>query len=254
MKIITIALNTFRETVRDKILYVILLFALGFALVSTIVSAWSISQEEKIIQDFGLVIIVAFSLLISIFIGIGLIYKEVERKTIYTILAKPVSRGSFIAGKFAGMLLTLLVTLSLMGIGFCALTWLFVGVFNVKLLLAAGLLFFEMAIVIACALFFSTFTSPVLSAILTLFVFVAGNFSADVKVLGPGVKSGMLKKIIDGIFYIVPNFDALNIHSAVVHNLPLDYGRIGLGILYSIAYCGLLLIFTTLLFRKQDLK
>ncbi|MFC1730220.1 ABC transporter permease [candidate division KSB1 bacterium] len=254
MIITTIAVNTFKETVRDKVLYSILLFALGFALVSTIISGWSLDQEEKVIQNFGLVIIALFSLVISIFIGIGLVYKEIEKKTIYTIAAKPIARSQFIVGKYIGLLLTLIIVIALMAAGLLLICWLYAGVFNPWLLFAVGMMFFEMAIIIAFALFFSTFTSPVLSGILSIFVFAAGNFSADVKTLGAGVEYGALQPALDFVYYIVPNFELLNYQMHAVHGLPLNVWEVLIGIFYSIAYICVVLFFTVLIFRNRDLK
>jgi len=254
MVLLSIAVNTFRETVRDKVLYTILLFALGFVLVSVIISEWSISQEEKIIQDFGLTIITVFSLIISIFIGINLVYKELEKRTVYTILSKPVSRGAFLTGKYFGLLMTLSVIVSMMAVGLLMLTWLFAGIFNPYLLLAVLLMFFEMAIIIAFALFFSTFTSPVLSAILSLFVFVAGNFSTDVRILGPGTSNPLFGVVLDFLYFLVPNLDLYDIQLEVVHGLPLNSGNIALSVAYCIAYAGALLVIASLIFGRRDLK
>ncbi|MFC1556184.1 ABC transporter permease [candidate division KSB1 bacterium] len=254
MTFLTIALNTFKETVRDKVLYSFLLFALGFAIVSAVISTWSLSQEEKIIQDFGLVIVTVFSLLISIFIGIGLVYKEEERRTIYSILSKPISRGSFIIGKYSGLLLTMLIIIALMAFVMLFLTFIFTGAMNFKLLLAAGMLFFIIAIIIAFALLFSTLTSPVISGILTVFMFVTGNFAADIKVIGPGIDSGLFSVFVNLLYYIVPNFELLNYQLAAVHDLPVEPMRVFTGIIYAVAYSGALILITILMFKNRDLK
>lgn len=249
-----IAYNTFRETVRDKILYAILLFALGFALVSAIISQWSMGQESKILQDFALTIITVFGLLIAVFMSINIVFKEMEKRTIYTILAKPISRGQFIAGKYLGLILTLVVNFVLMCIGFIAIIWIFTGMLNPKIALAIGMIFWQMAIMIAVTLFFSTCTSFIVSAVLSLFVYLAGNFSADIIVLGSGVENMGLYWLLKIVYYIIPNFSLLNINNYVVHSMPLSFEKIALGVVYSIVYCSLLILFAAALFKRHNLK
>ncbi len=108
-KVTTIAYNTFRENIRDKILYSILMFALGFALVSAIISQWSLNQEARLMLDFGLTTISVFGLLIATFLGIGLVSRELEKRTVYLVLSKPVSRSLFLTGKYFGLVLTMLI-------------------------------------------------------------------------------------------------------------------------------------------------
>lgn len=249
-----IAYNTFRETIRDKILYNVLLFALGFAILSGIVSQWSMSQEEKLMQDFGLTIISVFGILIAVFIGIGLLYKELDKRTIYTILSKPISRGQFLWGKYFGLILTLAINFALMAVGLLFVLWLFTGILKVKLLLAVGMIFFQMSILVAVSLFFAVYASPVVSAVLTLFVFVAGNFSADITALNPGIDNPVFINILNVLFYIMPNFSLLNINSQIVHGLPLYYMEIIWGIVYSMAYSTILLFFATMVFNRKNLK
>ncbi len=253
-KVKYIALNTFRECIREKILYTILLFAAGFLLVSIIISSWSIGQNEKILKDFGLTIITVFGLLISIFIGIGLVYKETEKKTIYTLLSKPVSRTEFIWGKYFGILLTLAVIFLMMSAGFLVFLYVFTGQFNLILLLDIVFIYLTMAIVIAVAMFFSTFLSPSVNAILTVFVFAAGNFSADLKIIGPGTKDQLLSGLLNILYYIIPNFQMLNFHKEVVHLLPIDQSRIIPALIYPVAYSFVFLVLTSFIFKKQNFK
>ena len=254
MIIKAIAFNTFKETVRDKILYNILLFALGFAILSGIVSQWSLNQEEKVLQDFGLTIISVFGILIAVFIGIGLLYKELDNRTIYTVLSKPISRGQFLWGKYFGLVLTLAVNFTLMAAGLLSVLWLFTGLLKVTLLIAVGMIFFQMSILVAVSLFFAVYASPVVSVVLTLFVFLAGNFSADITMLNPGIENPLFMGILNVLFYVIPNFSLLNINSQIVHNLPLNYIELIWSIVYSIAYSSVLLVFGSMIFNRKNLK
>ena len=249
-----IAYNTFKETIRDKILYNVLLFALGFAILSGIVSQWSLNQEEKVMQDFGLTIISVFGILIAVFIGIGLLYKELDKRTIYTVLSKPISRAQFLWGKYFGLIMTLAINFSLMALGLLTVLWLFTGLVNMKLLIAVGMIFVQMSILVAVSLFFAVYASPVVSAVLTLFVFLAGNYSADITVLSPGVDNPVFISILNVLFYIMPNFSLLNINSQIVHGLPLNYIEIFWSIIYSVAYSSVLLIFASMIFQRKNLK
>ena len=250
----TIAVNTFRETIRDRILLIILLFALGFSVISGIVSQWSLNQEAKILQDFGFTTITAFGLIIAIFIGVELVYKEIDKRTIYNVLSKPISRAEFIIGKYFGLLLTLFVNFLLMGAGFVILYWLFTGVVHLKLIPAIGMIFLQMSVMVAIVLFFSAFTSPLVSTVLSLFTFLAGNISADIYSIGSGVKNALFVHLLQAMYYIFPNFSLLNIQTQVVHDLKISIMSIMIGIIYSIVYSALLLVIINIIFKRRDLK
>ncbi len=256
MVILSIALNTFRETVRDKILYNILLFAVGFALVSIVISQWSMGQQEKILKDFGLTIITVFGLVISIFIGTSLIYKEVEKKTIYSILTKPISRAQFVLGKYFGLILTLFINYTIMSIGLVLILWMFTSGFHLNLLIPLGFIFLMLTIIIAIALLFSTFVSPIVSMILSIFVFIGGNFSADIKVFGlnPETEGTLIEWFINLAYYIIPNLQLLNFQNEVIHNIPMDVNRILLAILYTVLYNGLVVLAAVWIFDRKNIK
>ena len=169
MRIIqVIALNTFREAVRDKILYAMLVFALVLIGGSLLVAELTIGEYEKIIKDLGLSLISIFGLMIAIFVGIGLVYKEIERKTIYTIASKPVPRWQFLLGKYLGLVLTLAAEVSIMGLGFALILQLSGAGERLVLLPALWLTFVELLVVTAIAILFSCFSTPTLSALFTL--------------------------------------------------------------------------------------
>ncbi len=256
MVILSIALNTFKETVRDKVLYNILLFAIGFALVSIIVSQWSMGQQDKILKDFGLTIITVFSMVISIFIGTSLIYKEVEKRTIYSILTKPISRMEFVLGKYFGLVFTMFINFIMMSAGLLLILWLFSSGFHFGLLISLGFIFLMMTIIIAVAVLLSTFVSPIVSSILTIFVFIGGNFSADIKVLGvnPTTQGTMIEWIINFGYYLMPNLQMLNFQKEVVHNMPLDFNRMLIGILYTLFYNGIIVLVAAWIFNKKNIK
>src|SRR6059058_2239087 len=185
--ITAIARNAFREAVRDRVLYNLVLFVLLLIGGAIFLGELSAGQDAKIIADLGLSAMLLFGVFIAIFVGVGLVYKEIERRTLYAILSKPIGRGQFLLGKYLGLCLTLLVNVIIMGAGVSlALIYIRRGwdPLAIKIWPAILLIYLELTIMTAVALLFSTFSSPALSALLTFFVFVIGHFSADLKTLG----------------------------------------------------------------------
>src|SRR5215204_875852 len=184
MRVAAITRNTFREAVRDRVLYNLVLFVLILTGAAVFLGELSAAQELKIIVDMGLSAALLFGVFIAIFVGVGLVYKEIERRTIYAIFSKPVGRGEFLLGKYLGLCLTLAVNVFVMGAG-VSLALLYVNRGWHPLVLsiwpAVALIYVELSVVVAVALLFSSFSSPALSALLTFFVFVIGHFSAALK-------------------------------------------------------------------------
>src|SRR5437763_582784 len=184
--ITAIARNAFREAVRDRVLYNLVLFALLLIVGSIFLGELSAGQEAKIIVDLGLGAMLLFGTFIAIFVSTGLVYKEIERRTLYAILSKPVGRGEFLLGKYLGLCLTLAVNVLVMCVGVSlALMYVKRGYDPLALRIwpAVALIYVELMIILAVALLFSSFSSPALSAFLTFAVFVIGHFSADLKTL-----------------------------------------------------------------------
>ncbi len=183
-RIATIAGNTFREAVRDRVLYNLVLFVLILTGAAVFIGELSGGQERKIIVDLGLSAMLLFGVFIAIFVGVGLVYKEIERRTVYAIFSKPVGRGEFLVGKYLGLCLTLLVNVLVMGAGVSlALIYVNRGWDPLALTIwpAILLIYVELMMLTGVALLFSSFSSPALSALLTFFVFIIGHFSADLR-------------------------------------------------------------------------
>src|SRR6188474_674691 len=185
-RIAAIARNAFREAVRDRVLYNLVLFMLLLTGASIFIGELSGGQERKVIVDLGLSAMLLFGVFIAIFVGVGLVYKEIERRTIYAVFSKPVGRGEFLVGKYLGLCLTLLVNVVVMGGGVSvALLYAARGADSLALTIwpAIFLIYLELMILTSVALLFSSFSSPALSALLTFFVFIIGHFSSDLKSL-----------------------------------------------------------------------
>lgn len=254
MKILTIAINTFREAIRDKILYSLLIFALFMIVSSTFISTLSVGEQIKIIKDMGLSMISIFGTLIAVFVGIGLVYKELEKRTIYTIIAKPITRCQFLLGKYCGLVLTLMVEVAIMAGGFLLLLLYYPGAFDQALFKAIYLIFLELMLVTSIALLFSSFSTPILSGIMTLAFFIIGHLTYDLKLLVEESKMKGLVYFSNFLYYTLPNLENFNIKSKVVHHLHVGWDYMLFTTLYGLFYIFLLLSLSIIIFQRRDFK
>ena len=220
-----IALNTYRETVRDKVLYNLVLFALLMILSSFILAKISVYQEIKIIKDLGLASISIFGMVIAIFIGIGLVSKEIDKRTLYSLLPKPISRVQFLLGKYFGLCLTLFVNVAIMTAGLYTLLFVMAEPFEPSLLKAVYLIYVKLAVLVGVALLFSTFSSSILAGLFTGFIYVAGYFSSDLKNFDSVVESGVLPAITTALYYGLPHFKTFDIKAPIVAGDPVPFLR-----------------------------
>ncbi|HKP37483.1 MAG TPA: ABC transporter permease subunit [Pyrinomonadaceae bacterium] len=254
---IAIARNAFREAVRDRVLYNLILFALLLIGSAIFLGELSAGQEAKIIVDLGLSAMLLFGAFIAIFVGVGLVYKEIERRTLYTILSKPVGRGQFLLGKYLGLSLTLLVNVAVMGLGVTlALVYVRRGWDPLawKLWPAVLLIYAELLIITAVALLFSSFSSPALSALLTFFVFIIGHFSADLKMLGANSSSLATRWLFQGLYYLLPNLSNYSVITTAAHGVVPDTSSTVAAMAYAVAYIVVLLSAAGLIFRRRNFK
>jgi ABC-type transport system involved in multi-copper enzyme maturation permease subunit len=256
-RVASIARNTFREAVRDRVLYNLVLFVLLLTCGAIFLGELSAAQESKIIVDMGLSAMLLFGIFIAIFVGVGLVYKEIERRTIYAIFAKPVGRGEFLAGKYLGLCLTLAVNVAVMGAG-VSLALLYVErgwtplAFNIWP--AVALIYVELMIVVAVALLFSSFSTPALSALLTFLVFVIGHFSADLKNLSATVGTGAARFVFAALYYLLPNLSNYAYITAASHGETPNAANFFAAVLYGAVYIAVLLAAATLIFNRRNFK
>lgn len=254
---LAIARNAFREAVRDRVLYNLVLFVLLLIGGAIFLGELSAGQETKILVDLGLSAMLLFGVFIAIFVGVGLVYKEIERRTLYAILSKPISRGQFLLGKYLGLCATLLVNVVIMGVGISlALVYLNRG-WNpivVNVWPAILLIYFELAIITGVALLFSSFSSPALSALLTFFVFIIGHFSGDLRALASSSNSAPARFVFRALYYLLPNLSNYSAITAASHGTVPDATSILLAILYAIVYSAVLLAAATMIFRRRNFK
>jgi ABC-type transport system involved in multi-copper enzyme maturation permease subunit len=256
-RVSAIARNTFREAVRDRVLYNLVIFVLLLTGGAVFLGELSAAQESKIIVDMGLSAMLLFGVFISIFVGVGLVYKEIERRTIYAIFSKPVGRGEFLAGKYAGLCLTLAVNVGVMGAG-VSLALLYVrggwDELALRIWPAVALVYVELMIVVAVALLFSSFSSPALSALLTFFAFVIGHFSAELKSLASSVGSGAARVLFTALYYLLPNLSNYAYITDASHGQTPTAANFAGAVLYGLVYIAVLLSASTLVFKRRNFK
>ena len=252
-RIISIAMNTFRETLREKILYNLLFFALLMIGSSLLFARITYGEFERLILDIGLGSINLFGVIIAVFVGIGLVSKEIDKKTIYTILSKPVPRYEFLLGKYLGLCLTLLVNTGVMVVGLLLVLQTMQIPIDSLLFKSLILIYAELVVVTAIALLFSTFTSATLSAIFTLAVYIIGHLSADLKVMGQKLGSTG-ETLLNTIYYLVPNLERFNLKGHVIHKLDVGLADMTLIVAYGVAYAALLLLLASIIFQRRDFQ
>ena len=262
-----IALQVFRESVRDKVFYNLVLFAVLLIAASYLIGQLTAGQEVKIIKDLGLGATQLFGLFIAVFIGIGLVSKEVERRSIYSLLAKPVRRHELILGKYAGLVLTLAVNIVVMAVALYAvlgyMSWVETEEYRQSweapatapaMLLAIFLIFAPLMLVTAIALFFSTFSGPSLAAVLTFGLVGVGHFNADLRNFENVVDSRAAAYLARTLYYVLPNLAPFDVRAEVVHAQPVSLGYVALTTGYAVAYIAALLLAAMFIFSRRDFR
>jgi ABC-type transport system involved in multi-copper enzyme maturation permease subunit len=249
-----VALNTFKETVRNKVLYNILLVAAVVLLLAMSFGDLSVMSRVQVMSDFGLATMSLTGLLLAVFIGVGVLGAEIADKTVYGVLCKPVDRMQFIAGKFLGLFVTLALNFLLIALIFVAAITVMTGsappaaVFSAALLLMA-----EMSVVIAAAIMWSCFTTPTLAALFTLSFYAAGHLNDLITLSADAQANPFLKAVLAALHYALPNLEYFNIRTAVVFGLPVANGYLGFAAAYGLLYTALLLLVSSALFARKDL-
>ncbi|MCJ7580293.1 MAG: ABC transporter permease [Candidatus Aminicenantes bacterium] len=252
MKIKAIALNTFREAIRDRILYLLLFFALASLLFSRLLALLTVGDRIKIVTDVGLTSISLFGTLMAILMGTGLVYKEIDKKTIYTLLSKPIHRHQFLLGKYFGLVLTLFVMLSLMTLIFFIIFFLQTLKIEWSMLLALLYIFLELCLITAVALFFSCFSTPILSSIFSLAFYLIGHLSWGLETLIKKMSPGAGKATAQILYTFLPDLENFNFKTEIVHHLPIPPQVLLFSTFYGIFYTAFVLFLAILVFRKRD--
>src|SRR5882757_2629200 len=255
-RIAYIASNTFREAVRDRVLYNLIAFALLLSGAAILVGQISIEIEKLVVINLGLTAVSLFGVVIAIFIGIGLVSKEIEKRTLYTVLSRPVRRWEFIVGKFFGLAGTLVVNTFFMAIGVFGALLYVAHKFQRPdgwILVALYFIILQFLIICAIALFFSSFSSPLLSAVFAFSLFVIGSFAEDLRNFA-AITKGITRTLATGAAYLVPNFSAFNVISSIAHEQPVAGQLVLQNTIYALFYATMALSGAVLIFERRDLK
>jgi ABC-type transport system involved in multi-copper enzyme maturation permease subunit len=254
MKVYAIAINTFKEVIRDKIFYSLVFFAILLLGASVLLSTLTVGEQSKIIEDLSLSGIEIFGVIIAIFVGIGLVNKELEKKTIYTIISKPIKRWQFLLGKYLGLALTLLSYVSVMTVCYMLVILAYTNTLPWQTLVAVLLIYVELLVVTASAILFSTFSTPTLSASYALAIYVIGNMTGDLRGLAAKTGSAGASALLNFFYYFLPNLQDFNVKSETVHNIPVTAGFVLSAITYGLMYVMAILAVSVLVFQRRNFK
>ncbi len=253
-QIIAIAYNTFREGIRNKILHSLVFFAFIMIVLSNALSELAMAASDKVVTDIGLSAISLFGVFIAIFVGINLVYKEIDRKTIYTIISKPLSRYQIVVGKYLGLVVMLFVQLLIMSAVFCLALLFTQGSIDPQIFVAIAMIFLELMVITALSICFSSYSSPFMSALFTISIFVIGHVTNDLLQFGEKSKLVTMKVVAQISYYLFPNLENFNFKTRVTHHLPYHVSEVFYAAGYGFLWIALLLILSVLLFQRRDFK
>ncbi len=252
-----VALNTFREAVRDRVLYNLVFFALLMIAASVAVGQISIGIEQTVIVSLGLSAISVIGLLISVFLGVALVSKEMDKRTLYALLAKPVRRWEFLLGKFGGLVLTLTVNTAAMALGLL-LVMLYVkhglGGSDTVVLVAVYFILLKLALVVALALLFSCFTTPLLAILFTVGLYIVGLYVQELRNLPVQVMSPAMSAFTKWLSYLLTHFENFNVMAMAAHGRAVPGALVLQNTLYTLVYCTIVLTAAAAVFSRRNLK
>ncbi|NEQ47749.1 MAG: ABC transporter permease [Leptolyngbya sp. SIOISBB] len=255
LRIWVVATNVFKEVIRDRVLYLTGLYAVLLFAAAALLPSVAANAQDKIILDIGLAGIHLMGLVVTVFVGTSLINKEIEKRTVLVLIAKPVSRLEFILGKhlgLSGVLAVLLGGLTAIYFGVLALNQIeFTGF---SLLLAIFYTFVELMLLTAAALLFGVFTSSLLATLFTIGVYLMGHLSQDIVAFGQLTDSALFQRVTNGMYLVLPDLERLNLRNEAVYGtalFPAPPELIG-DLLYGLLYTALLLTVAVFIFARRQ--
>jgi Cu-processing system permease protein len=258
-RIWALGVNTFREAVRNRVLYSLLFFAVALILSALVLAQLSLHEEARITRDMGLGGISLFGVLIAIFVGVNLVYKEIDKKTVFSLATKPIHRWELILGKFIGMVLTLLVQLVIMGAVLVAVLWIEGSNVEPALVRAVTLCFLEASVVTSVAILFSSFSSPFLSGAFTLGIFVVGRSLPDLREVVNKLPEGIVRSAVRTLMHVAPDLRLFWVSGQMVdgryvsvHGDFVAWSYVGMAGLYALGYCAVALCLASIFFSRRD--
>ncbi len=254
LRVWTLASNTLREAIRSKLLYTLLGFAIAMILFAIALSQLSYIDNDRILQDFGFASIRLFSVAIAIFVGVNLIHKEVDRRTVYTILSKPLSRSEFLIGKYVGLLMTIWLQLGIMVVFFIGTSLLTGAPLDSSHAAVVALLAVELALVVAIATLFSSFTTPMLASFFSVGVWIVGNLTRDLKLMGEKATDSSIGWVTTWLHRLLPDMASFDLTLESAHGLPISASDLVIPTIYGVGYIAILLVISMIIFERRDFR
>lgn len=252
MRILAVARNTFRESVRDKVLYVLLFFAAVTIFGSKALGWISIGQDIKIVKDISLAAVSVFGVLIAIFVGTNLVYKEVDKRTIYTIICRPMHRWEFIVGKYVGLAALLAVVTAVMAVVASVYVVALGGGLDMTFAAAVLLIYWQLLLVTALAVLLSACTSPILGAIIVFSTYVVGHATNIFMDLPDHLRGTFAERMMRFAYYVIPNLSNFDIRAEAANGVPVSPGYVLWALVYGTVFTVMLLVLASLAFQDKD--
>jgi ABC-type transport system involved in multi-copper enzyme maturation permease subunit len=252
--IATLAANTVREAVRNRLLYTLLFFAIALIGAGVLLSTLSYVESRRILQDIGFAAMRLFAVAIAIFVGVGLIHKEVERRTVYTILSKPLSRSEFLLGKYAGLVLTVWMQTAIMIAAFALISVATAAPLGVGHLIAFALILVELAVVVAIATLFSAFSTPILSSFFSAGLWAAGHMTRQLREIGAGSDLESVRRATAWLHRLLPDLESFDFTLQAAHGLPATASDLWLPLVYGAGYAAVVLVSAIAIFERRDFR
>ena len=253
-RVLVIATNTFREAVRDRVLHSILFFAVLLLCLSLALREVAIGDTEKVVRGVALGGTSLLAAVIAVFLGVGLVYKEIEKKTIYTLASKPMPRWQLLLGKYLGLWLTLAAEVGLLTAFYSVILGMQQGLPSVHVYVAMGMLMVELSLLTAWATLFSTFAAPMTASAFTICIYLIGHFADDLRLFGERADPGAFKTMVEVLYRVVPNLEAFNIRTEAVHGVAVPAGELAWSTAYGVGYTVAVLAVAMWIFERRDFK
>ncbi len=246
--------NTFKEAFRQRIMILLLIFSIILIVISIFLEPFALGESPKLLRDFGMAVASLFGILVVIIIGSTLIHKDIEKRTIYTVIAKPVRRSEIIFGKFLGLFFLIAMLEGAMAIIHQIVIFIYEGKFDLRILLNLPFSLIEIMVLLGILLLFSSFSSATLTSIMGVIFYVIGHASPDLKLFADTVKIPVLKYLAYGFYYTLPNLENFNLRLEIVHKLPIYPDQLLFSICYGFIYTIFLIYLSILIFEQREFK
>ncbi len=252
--ILAVARGTFREAVRDRVLFLVIGFGAVVLAMSRLLAPIALGEAPRITVDLGLSALGLIGIAIVVLVGTQLVHKEIERRTIHVVLSRPLSRTQYLVGKWAGLSLTMAVAVAAMTAMLLVVgAWMRGPAIVGPIAQAAFMLACANAVLAALAVLFSSLSTPILSVVYTLGLYVTGFWTNDMRNFAKQIP-GVFGDLVHGASYVIPNLELFNLRSQVAHGEGATLVHLALAVGYAAAYATAALALAAVAFERRELK